>query len=208
LAGCALYLITPPEIDLATFPDQLAAALDVGGVGCVQLRLPSVDADGFRRACDRLRPIAQQREIAFLVNSTPVMARQLGADGVHLKSVDEAKAARKLLSSEFSVGVSCRNNVHLALDAGDDGVDYVSFGPFFPSQSVASTELAEIDTLAWWHKVMTLPAVAVGGITAENCAPLVAAGADFLAVISSVWAHPDGAAAGMKAMIAAIEKAR
>lgn len=208
MAECALYLITPPTIDLASFPDVLAAALDAGPVGCVQLRLPGAEPDALRQAAEKLRPIVQQRDIAFLVNAPAKIAKQLGVDGIHLDDAGEVAAARRELGAEASIGVSCGSNVHLALDAGDDGADYVSFGPFFAGAAAPDAALAEIDTLAWWSSVMTLPVVAVGGINAANCAQLVAAGADFLAVISSVWAHPEGPAAGVKAMIAAIEKAR
>jgi thiamine-phosphate pyrophosphorylase len=204
--SCQLYLVTPPTLDLATFPDFLAAALDAGPVGCVQLRLPGADSDAISRAAEALRPIVQDRDIAFLVNGSAALAKQLGADGVHLDSVDDVAAARRLLG-ELSVGVSCNDNAQRALDAGDDGADYVSFGPFFAGGSSPETTLAEIETLTWWASAITLPTVAIGGINAANCAPLVTAGADFIAVVSAVWAHPDGPAAGVKAMIAAIDKA-
>src|SRR4051812_47635996 len=199
--GCQLYLITPPAIDLATFPDLLARALDAGPVACLQLRLPGADADSLRAAAERLRPIVQQRDIAFLINGSAALAKELGCDGVHLDRVEDVAAARRAMG-EASVGVSCGRNAQRALDAGEDGADYVSFGPFF-----SGSERAEIETLAWWVQVMTLPAVAIGGINPQNCAPLVAAGADFLAVVSAVWDHADGPAAGVAAMRAAIARA-
>jgi thiamine-phosphate pyrophosphorylase len=199
--GCQLYLITPPEIDLAVFPDRLARALDAGPVGCVQLRLPGSSADDLRAAAERLLPMVQQRDIAFLLNGTAALAKELGCDGVHLDRVEDVGAARRVLG-DASVGVSCGTHAQQALDAGEDGVDYVSFGPFF-----SGSERAEIEMLSWWAQVMTLPAVAIGGITADNCAPLVAAGVDFLAVISAVWDHAEGPAAGVTALLEAIARA-
>ena len=93
------------------------------------------------------------------------------------------------------------------MQAGEDGADYVAFGAFFPSTTKAGTHQAEPEILHWWSELMELPCVAIGGITPANCAPLVQAGADFLAVVSAVWDHPDGEAAGMRAMERAIEAA-
>ena len=202
--SCQLYLITPPAIDLATFPDRLAAALDAGPVGCVQLRLPGADTTLLGRAAESLVKLVQGRDVAFLLNGPPALARESGCDGVHLEDAGAVAAARKALVDGANIGVSCGHNAQLALDAGDDGADYVSFGPFFPPSGEAG---AELETLAWWARVMTLPAVAIGGIKPENCAPLVAAGADFLAVISAVWDFPSGPAAGVKAMHEAMAKA-
>ena len=95
----------------------------------------------------------------------------------------------------------------LAMQAGEDGADYVAFGAFFPTTTKDAKAQAAPELLAWWSELMELPSVAIGGITAANCAPLVQAGADFLAVVGAVWAHPDGPAAGVRAMNAAIEAA-
>jgi thiamine-phosphate pyrophosphorylase len=91
--------------------------------------------------------------------------------------------------------------------AGDDGADYVAFGAFFPSVTKDVTRMAEPELLSWWSELMELPCCAIGGITAANCAPLVRAGADFLAVVSAVWDHPEGPAAGVRALNAAIAAA-
>jgi thiamine-phosphate pyrophosphorylase len=202
--SCQLYLITPPAIDLATFPDRLAAALDAAPVGCVQLRLPGADATLLGRAAESLARVVHSRDIALLLNGSPALAKESGCDGVHLDDAAAVAAARKLLGADANIGASCGRNAQLALDAGDDGADYVSFGPFFPPGGEAA---AELETLVWWARVMTLPAVAIGGIKPGNCPPLVAAGADFLAVISAVWDFPSGPAAGVKALHEAMAKA-
>jgi thiamine-phosphate pyrophosphorylase len=93
------------------------------------------------------------------------------------------------------------------MKAGEMGADYVAFGAFFPTSTKDAQYRAEIELLEWWSDVFTVPSVAIGGITATNCAPLVQAGVDFLAVVGAVWHHPGGPAAGVRAMNAAIAEA-
>jgi thiamine-phosphate pyrophosphorylase len=206
--GCRLYLITPPSLDLARFPDLLAAALDADDVAAVQLRLKDADDDTIRRAIDALRPVAQARDVAFLLNDRPDLAKQGGCDGAHVGQSDmPARTARALLGPDLTLGVTCHASRDLAMAAGDDGADYVGFGAFFPTRTKQASSRADPEILAWWSDLMELPCVAIGGITADNCADLVAAGADFLAVVSAVWDHPDGPAAGVRAMCAAIAAA-
>ncbi len=207
-AGCRVYLITPPALDLAVFPGLLAAALDSGDVAAVQLRLKDADDDAWRRAIDALRPVAQAREVAFLLNDRADLVRATGCDGVHVGQEDlPARQARALLGAELTVGVTCKASRDLAMAAGEDGADYVAFGAFFPSSTKQVTALADPDILRWWSELMELPSCAIGGITAENCAALVRAGADFLAVVGAVWSHPDGPGAGVRALNAAIAEA-
>jgi thiamine-phosphate pyrophosphorylase len=149
----------------------------------------------------------QGRDVAFLLNGPPALAKELGCDGVHLDAAAAVRAARQALGEGANIGVSCGNNAQRGLDAGNDGADYVSFGPFFPSASARDEPPAEIETLSWWTGVMTLPVVAVGGVKPENCRPLVAAGADFLAVLSAVWDFAAGPAAAVQAMHAAMAQA-
>ncbi|HEY5210210.1 MAG TPA: thiamine phosphate synthase [Stellaceae bacterium] len=194
-----LYLITPPQIDLARFPDLLAAALDAGDVGSVQLRLKDCDDDTIRRAADALRPVVQSRDRALILNDRPDLALATGCDGVHLGQDDMAyAAARRILGLGRIVGVTCHASQHLAMEAAEAGADYVAFGAFFPTRTKAAKGNANPAILEWWSEIFTVPCVAIGGITPENCAPLVEAGADFLAVISAVWNHPDGPAAAVK----------
>lgn len=202
---CRLYLITPPTIDPATFADPLAAALDGGDVGCVQLRLKDTGDDQIRIAADILRPVAQERDVAFIMNDRPDLAAETGCDGVHVGQEDASYAdARALLGDNAIVGVTCKNSRHLAMEAAEQGADYVAFGAFFHSTTKPPKNIAEPEILEWWSKLMTVPSVAIGGITIENCAPLVAAGADFLAVVSGVWDYPDGPAAAVQAFNDAI----
>jgi thiamine-phosphate pyrophosphorylase len=207
-AGCRLYLVTPPALDPYAFRHVLAAALDAGDVAAVQLRLKDASDDDVREAMDMLRPVAQSRGVAFLLNDRPDIAKQGGCDGAHVGQTDMAAAqARKVLGPDLMLGVTCHASRDLAMDAGDAGADYVAFGAFFPSSTKEPPAMAEAEIVEWWSSMMELPCVAIGGIMPGNCAALVRAGADFLAVSAAVWGHPDGAAAGVRAFDEAIEQA-
>ena len=200
MAQTSLYLVTPPAIDLQSFPDQLAAAIDAGDVASVQLRLKGTDDDTIRRACEALLPIVQSRDIAFILNDRPDLALQTGCDGVHVGQEDMPyEQARQILGLGRIIGVTCHASRHLAIDAAEAGADYVAFGAFFPTHTKEVQSHADADILKWWSDLMVVPCVAIGGITVENAAPLVAAGADFLAVSSGVWDHPGGPEAAVKA---------
>lgn len=197
---CRLYLITPPKLEPKTFADTLKAALDAGDVACLQLRLKEVPDEEIARAVDILRPIAQSREVAFILNDRPDLAQRLGCDGVHVGQEDTPYAeARALLGKDRIVGVTCHDSRHLAIEAAEAGADYVAFGAFFPTTTKDPKTGCEIDTLRWWAEMMVVPCVAIGGITVENAKPLVEAGADFLAVSSGVWSHQNGPAAAVAA---------
>lgn len=207
-ARCRLYLITPPALDPARFADDLASALDAGDVAAVQLRLKAIDDAALRRAIDVLRPVAQSRGVAFLLNDRPDLVGESGCDGAHVGADDmDVAAARRLLGPDLTLGASCYASRDRAMAAGEAGADYVAFGAFFPTTTKEAPARANPEILAWWAELMEIPSVAIGGITAENCAPLVQAGADFLAVIGAVWGHPAGPAAGVRALNAAIDAA-
>lgn len=209
MAGaCRLYLITPPAIQLDAFREALAIALDAGDVAALQLRLKHAPDDAVRRAAEALRPICQARGVALIMNDRPDLAVATGCDGVHVGQSDtNAAEARKIIGPDRQLGVTCHASRDLAMAAGEAGADYVAFGAFFPTGTKETTHRAEVDLLRWWSDIMELPCVAIGGITAGNCTPLVRAGADFLAVVSAVWAHPDGPGAGVRAMNEAIAAA-
>ena len=195
-----LYLVSPPAIELDGFADRLAAALEGGDVGAFQLRLKDTPDADVLAAAARLMPLCHEHDVAFIVNDRPDLARAAGADGVHVGQNDTPYAeARQIVGDEATVGVTCRDSVALALDAAEAGADYVAFGAFFPSGTKAGTARGDIEHLAWWAKMMLVPSVAIGGITAGNCRPLVEAGADFLAVSSGVWRFVDGPGAAVAA---------
>jgi thiamine-phosphate pyrophosphorylase len=152
--------------------------------------------------------VAQGRGVAFLMNDRPDLALATGCDGVHIGQEDASyDEARRFLGADRIIGVTCHASRHLAIEAAEAGADYVAFGAFFPSASKEAKHHADVELLRWWSEIMTVPAVAIGGITPENCASLVSAGADFLAVISAIWDHPRGPAAAVKSFLHAIDAA-
>jgi thiamine-phosphate pyrophosphorylase len=192
-------LITPPALDPDRFAKRLEEALAGGDVACLQLRLKDLDDDAVRRATRILQPIAQDRGVAFIMNDRPDLAAELDCDGVHVGEEDAPYAeARRLLGPDRIVGVTCGDSHHRAIAAAEAGADYVAFGAFFPSGTKAAKHRASPDVLRDWSDMTVVPCVAIGGITQENCGPLVEAGADFLAVIGAIWSYPQGAHAAVR----------
>lgn len=203
--ACQLYLISPLVVG-GTFPDRLARALDAGPVAAFQFRVKDLAEHDAARLAEPLLRICADRETAFIVNDSVGLAKRLGADGVHLGQDDGSVAdARARLGKAAQIGVTCHASRHLAMEAGEAGADYVAFGAFFPSSTKDTKHVAEVDLLTWWSRLFELPCVAIGGITAENCAPLVTAGADFLAVSHAVWGGDE--AQGVRALHEAIAQA-
>lgn len=203
---CRLYLITPPRIDdLAAFGHALARALDAGDVAALQLRLKDAPDDVIAAAVEVARPITLGHDVALILNDRPDLAAQYGCDGVHVGQTDARCAdARKIVGPDRTVGVTCHDSRHLAMEAAEAGADYVAFGAFFPTATKDAPTRADPEILTVWQGIMQIPCVAIGGITVENCGALVAAGADFVAVSAGVWAFPEGPAAAVRAFNAAI----
>lgn len=214
-SSCRLYLISPPRIDDPTrFAAQLAEALSGGDVACVQLRLKSPEGvaasdEEILAAAAAISPVLRAAGVHFLINDRPDLAQRAGADGVHIGQNDAAYAdARRLLGPDATIGVTCHNSIDLAIAAGEAGADYVAFGAFFPTRTKAAPARAEISLIENWAMATTVPCVAIGGIDAENCGPIVAAGADFIAVSAAVFEAQEGPAAAVRRLNAAIRAAR
>ena len=201
---CRLYLITPPRLDdLDGFAGQLEEALSGGDVAAVQLRLKDTPDAEILIAAARLKPLIEAAGAILILNDRPDLAKAAGADGVHLGQEDAPyAAARRLLGPQAVIGVTCHDSRHLAMQAAEAGADYVAFGAFFPTATKSPKSTATPDLLHWWAEIFEVPCVAIGGITPDNAAPLVQAGADFLAVSAGVWAHPNGARAAVAAFSA------
>ena len=194
MTDCQLYLISPLDVS-GTFPDRLARALDAGPVAAFQFRVKDIDEHAAARLAQPLQEICGAREVAFIINDFVGLAKRMGADGVHLGQSDGAVAdARERLGKNAQIGVTCHASRHLAMEAGDAGADYVAFGAFFETATKATEHRAEPELLAWWQSIFELPCVAIGGITPATCGPLVAAGADFIAVSGAVWNGDEAAA--------------
>ena len=117
----------------------------------------------------------------------------------------DPREARRLLGPDAQIGVTCHASRHLAMEAGEAGADYVAFGAFFPTTTKTVEHHAKPEILSWWQGLFELPCVAIGGITPDNAAPLIEAGADFLAVSGAVWNHPEGPATAVRAFAALLD---
>jgi thiamine-phosphate pyrophosphorylase len=191
---CQLYLVSPLDVGGA-FPDRLARALGAGPVAAFQFRVKGVDQHEAVRLAEPLQRICADHDVAFLVNDSIALAKRLGADGVHLGQGDgDPREARAVLGPNAQIGVTCHDSRHLAMEAGEAGADYVAFGAFYPTSTKAVHHHPDPSILSWWSTMFEIPCVAIGGITVANAAPLVTAGADFLAVSNAVWAGDEAAA--------------
>ena len=191
---CQLYLVSPLAVG-GGFADRLARALDTAPAAAFQFRVKHVDQHEAARLAEPLQRICADREVAFIVNDSAALARRIGADGVHLGQDDgDPREARALLGPEAQIGVTCHDSRHLAMEAGEAGADYVAFGSFHPTTTKEVSHHPEPGILSWWSTVFELPCVAIGGITPANTRPLIAAGADFLAVSGAVWSGDEAAA--------------
>ena len=177
-------------------------------IGAFQLRLKEADDATIKQAIKELMPVCRAHQVIFIINDRPDLCAQFDCDGVHVGQEDLEKtsiaAIRKTIGEKAAVGVTCHASRHLAMEAAEAGADYVAFGAFYETTSKPKEKLEKWgtptpDILEWWSTYTTIPCVAIGGITPENCTPLASAGADFIAVITAVWNHPQGAAAGVKA---------
>ena len=182
-----LYLISPQEVG-GGFPDRLRAALGPGIAAAFQLRVKDMDEHELARLAEPLQRICADAGVAFIVNDSMALAKRLGADGVHLGQSDgDVRDARVLLGPAAQIGRTCHDSRHLAMQAGEDGADYVAFGAFYPTTTKPSHYRPRPSILSWWASVFEVPCVAIGGITPDNAKPLIEAGADFIAVCQAVW---------------------
>ncbi len=186
-----LYAITPDLADTPLLLRKVRAVLQ-GGAQTLQYRNKSADSTLRLQQAQALRQLTREFDATFIVNDDAQLAARVEADGVHLGGDDGSlEAARDMLGDAKIIGVSCYNRESLALAAVRAGADYVAFGAFFPSGVKPQAVRAEPQLLAWARGELAVPLVAIGGITAQNGAALVAAGADALAVISAVFDAED-----------------
>lgn len=207
-----LYLITPPDVaDVGSFAKTVEDALTGGDVACLQVRIKPggmIDEAKTETVARALLPICRASDVALIINDSVEVCERVGADGVHLGHMDmRVKEARKRLGKDLIIGATAKNSRHVAMEAGEQGADYVAFGAFFPTETKADTVPAEAELLEWWQAVMEIPCVAIGGITAERAKAISTAGADFVAVSSAVWDHADGPKAAVAAFNAALDEA-
>lgn len=181
-----IYLITPPEIELSTFPGQLAALLDAHEVACVRLALATRDEDRLARAADALREVTHARDVALVIADHLLLVERLGLDGVHLgDAARSVRQARKELEEEAIVGAYCHGSRHEGMTAGEAGADYVSFGPVQAS-ALGDGSHAEAELFQWWSEMIEVPVVAEGGLDLERIRAL-APHTDFFGIGEEIW---------------------
>ncbi len=189
-----LYLITPPVIDLASFPDTLARVLDAEDIACLRLALATRDEDLILRTGDALREIAHARDIPLVIADHALMVERLGLDGVHLADGQpRIRKLRETLGADAIIGAFCGTLRHDGMNAGEAGADYVSFGPV-GENSLGDGERAAREVFEWWSEIVELPVVAEGALTRDlvaNFAPVV----DFFAIGEEIWGQEDPRAA-------------
>ena len=185
-----IYLVTPPEIELSQFPDQLARILDARAIACIRIALATREEDRLSRAADILREVAHARDVAIVIDTHLTLAERLGLDGVHLlDGARNVRAARKALGKDGIVGAFCGTSQHDGMTAGEAGADYVSFGPAGVS-ALGDGRQAAADLFAWWSEMIELPVVAEGHLTPDITAELSSI-TDFFAMGEEIWSTDD-----------------
>jgi thiamine-phosphate pyrophosphorylase len=184
-----LYAITDSSQEQLVVKVELALK---GGARIIQYRDKSSDQQKRLAQTKKLLELCRRHSAYLIINDDVELTSAVGADGVHLGQDDlDITSARDQLGNQAIIGVSCYNRLELAIAAQEMGADYVAFGRFFPSSSKPEAVQAEIGLLQEAKRRLQLPIVAIGGITSENGAPLIAAGADMLAVIQGVFGKAD-----------------
>jgi thiamine-phosphate pyrophosphorylase len=205
LAIRGLYAVTPDTTDSIWLLSRVREAL-AGGVRVVQYRSKSPDRMLKRGQARELAALCATRGALFIVNDDVELAQECAAHGVHLGRDDaEIAAARARLGRDAVIGASCYGDLARAGQCADAGADYLAFGSFFDSAVKPGATRASLAVLSEARRRWALPLVAIGGLTPANAAPVLAAGADALAVISALFHVPDtyGAAQAFARLFAA-----
>lgn len=189
-----IYLVTPPAFDTEAFGADLTRVLDAHDIACLRLAHASADADEVARAADALREIAHARDIPLVIERHIGLVGKLGLDGVHL--TDAARSVRKTrkdLGADAIIGAFCGASSHEGMSAGENGADYIAFGPVGDSPLGDGTR-ADHDLFAWWSQMIELPVVAEGALTPDLVAALAPV-TDFFAIGAEIWGRDDPSAA-------------
>ena len=197
-----LYLITPTDFELSTYPDILGSVLDAHEIACVRLTLATRDEDRIARAADALRSVTMERDVALVIDTHMMLVERLGLDGVHLTDAARSvKKMRKELGEDAIIGAFCGNSSHDGMTAGELGADYVSFGPVGKSP-LFSGETAPLDLFQWWSQMIEVPVVAEGSLDVDLIRQLTPY-TDFFGIGDEIWASDDPVAA-LRTLVAAM----
>ncbi|MCY4336858.1 MAG: thiamine phosphate synthase [Litoreibacter sp.] len=185
-----IYLITPPDFELSSFPGKLSGILDSVETACVRLSLAASDEDDVSRAADLLREVCHARDIPLILDTHVRLVEKLGLDGVHLQDgARTVRFARKELGADVVIGAFAGASRHEGMNAGESGADYVALGPLSDT-GLGAGELAQLEDFEFWSQMIELPIVAEGGLSVEvieTFAPF----SDFFAIGPEIWKQDD-----------------
>jgi thiamine-phosphate pyrophosphorylase len=188
-----IYLITPPEFDLETFPSQLDSVLADHDIACVRVALSTRDENRIIKSTDAIREVCHKHDVAVVIDAHVLMVERLGLDGVHFNDNGRSvRKARKDLGDDAIIGSFCGTSRHDGMNAAESGADYVAFGPI-SGASLGDGTLATRDLFEWWSEMIEVPVVAEGGLTADlvrDLSPVT----DFFAFGDELWKTQDPSA--------------
>ena len=187
-----LYVITDKKLtERDTFIEAVEKSIK-GGARIVQLREKETFYDEIILLAKELLKVTKKYDVPLIINDSPEIARETGADGVHLGGDDASiDNARSLLGSEAIIGVSCYNQIERGLNAIKSGADYVAFGTPYNTPTKPDREPTSIEILNKAVNLINIPVFAIGGITKDNAKAILETGVDGIAVITSVFGSPD-----------------
>lgn len=189
-----IYLLTPPEVDLATFNDRLAKVLDTHDIACLRLALATRDEQLITRSADAIRETAHARDVAVVIDTHIALVEKLGLDGVHLQDGSRSvRKTRETLGADAIVGTFAGASKHDGMTAGEAGADYVAFGPVGETLLGDGTR-AEYALFEWWSEAIEVPIVAEGDLDEEVIATFAPV-TDFFAIGDEIWRQEDPSAA-------------
>lgn len=198
-----IYLITPSEIELSSYPAMLKSCLDTVDVACVRLALSSTDESQIAKAADACRDVCHSFDVAMVIDSHIQLVERLGLDGVHLTDGSRnVRAVRKELGADVIVGAHCGVTRHDGMSAAEAGCDYVSLGPVGTS-ALGDGTVAEFETFEWWSQMIEVPIVAEGALTSQLVSKLSPV-TDFFGIGDEIW-NSDDPAAALRALDAEID---
>ena len=198
-----IYLITPSDPELSTFPRQLAAVLDAADIACVRLAMATHDEQRLAKVADALREVTHARDVALVISEHVMMVERLGLDGVHLNDgARSVRNVRKQLGGEAIIGAFCGASRHDGMNAAEAGADYVAFGPV-SATPLGDGTVAPPELFQWWSEMIEVPCVAEGGLDEDRIRSLSSI-TDFFGFGAEIWGQDDPAAA-LTRLLAAID---
>ncbi len=186
-----LYAITPDELDTDLLLTKVALALQ-GGVSVLQYRNKLANHKLKTQQARAILPLCRQYKVPFIINDSVKLCLTLDADGVHIGADDgNLEEVRARIGEDKLLGASCYNRLDLALAAQQAGVDYVAFGACFASSTKPNAPVADLSLFELAKAQLSIPAVAIGGITLTNAPQAIAASASSVAVIHAIFNADD-----------------